>query len=92
MQNNPTQSPTDDRRRAPRRRTLKSATISPDGQGTCFDCVVRNISETGIRVKVASQLGIPKSFRFKFPDEGIDQTAEIVWRLDKELGAVFVER
>ncbi len=81
-----------EKRQSRRRRLLKSGTISPDGIGTCFDCVIRNISDTGVRVKVVAQIGIPKKFRFNFPEEGIDRAAEVVWRTEKEIGAMFVNR
>ena len=47
-------------RAAPRHRVLKSGSI--DFNGGVIDCVVRNISETGAALEVASPLGIPETF------------------------------
>src|SRR5882724_2918645 len=47
-------------RAALRQRVLKSASI--EFHGGVIDCVIRNISETGAALEVASPLGIPETF------------------------------
>jgi hypothetical protein len=48
------------KRTAPRQLILKAGTIAFDGTG--IDCTVRNLSETGAALQVASVAGIPTGF------------------------------
>ena len=48
-------------RRAPRRRILKRGIIGLRNGGA-IDCIVRNISNTGAALDVASPVGIPRDF------------------------------
>jgi hypothetical protein len=48
-------------RRTPRRRILKRGIIGLRNAGT-IDCIVRNISDTGAALDVASPIGIPRDF------------------------------
>ena len=48
------------KRAAPRHRVLKSGTIEFSGGG--IDCVVRNLSDIGAALEVASPMGIPQDF------------------------------
>src|SRR5712675_1363394 len=45
---------------APRQRVLKAGKI--EFSGGAIDCVIRNISETGAAIEVASPVGIPAEF------------------------------
>jgi hypothetical protein len=51
-------------RRAQRQRALKSGKIMVEGGGggSVFDCLVRNLSDTGALLEIESSLGIPDSF------------------------------
>jgi hypothetical protein len=51
-----------DRRTAPRKRVLKSASIVLSDKAPKLDCTVKNISETGAMLQVSTTLGIPASF------------------------------
>lgn len=78
-----------DKRIAQRRRTLKGARIVLNDGYSTFDCTVRNLSETGARVQVASLIGLPDSFSLLF-DDGQRHECRIVWRKPEEIGVEFI--
>jgi hypothetical protein len=75
-------------RAALRQRVLKSGTIEFDG-GT-IDCVVRNVSETGAALEVASPLGIPSEFNLLIPGRHGNQPCRVVWRKENRIGVAFI--
>ena len=78
-----------DRRIAPRRNTAIPAEIIFDGGRSRRDCVVRNMSEGGAKLEVATVIGIPNSFALAIPGHRL-QHCRIAWRALKELGVAFV--
>jgi hypothetical protein len=74
-------------RRNPRNRTLKGASICFDGGA--IDCTVRNVSETGAALDVASPLGIPEEFVLVVPADGVRRRCRVVWRKEKRIGIAF---
>lgn len=79
----------EEKRANPRQRTLKGARIVFNDKSSTLDCVVRNLSEGGARLKVASVVGIPDSFSLRFED-GRSFECRVVWRRGEELGVEFV--
>jgi PilZ domain len=77
----------DNKRGAPRQRVLKSGTI--EFHGGAIDCVVRNISDTGAALDVASPVGIPAEFKLLVSGDGVQQHCRVVWRRDKRIGVRF---
>lgn len=77
-----------DRRIAPRRRTIKGGKIIINGTSV-YDCMVRNLSDTGARLKLESTIGIPTEFEFKIVNEDIHVVALVKWRNDREMGVSF---
>ena len=79
----------EDKRRSQRYRTLKSATISfKNGQFT-YQCTVRNLSETGAQLALASTDLIPNRFDLVFEDRSPTRTCNDVWRAPTRLGVQF---
>ena len=74
-------------RAALRQRVLKSASI--EFHGGSIDCVVRNISETGAALEVASPLGIPETFNLVITGDHSSRPCQIAWRKDKRIGVAF---
>jgi hypothetical protein len=72
---------------APRQRVLKSGIIEFDG-GT-IDCVIRNVSETGAALEVASPVGIPAEFNLRISGDRTRQSCQVVWRKEKRIGVRF---
>jgi hypothetical protein len=74
-------------RTAPRRRVLKTARI--EFSGIEMDCVVRNISETGAALEVASPQMCPFAFVLAIPSDNSTRHCRVVWRRGKRLGVRF---
>jgi hypothetical protein len=74
-------------RAAPRQRMLKAASI--EFSGSTIDCVVRNISETGAAIEVASPVGIPAEFNLVMPGNIAKRSCRMVWVKDKRIGVAF---
>ena len=74
-------------RSAPRHRVLKAGTIEFRGAG--IDCTVRNLSETGAALEVASPLGIPAEFDLVVMAEHSRRHCRVVWRKEKRIGVAF---
>ena len=71
--------------RAARRRLLKAGSIAFNGGG--IDCTVRNISETGAALDVASPVGIPR--HFILASDNVRRVCTVVWRKAKRIGVKF---
>jgi hypothetical protein len=78
----------DEHRTAPRRRLLKSGTISFGGG--VIDCTVRNFSETGAALDVISPVGIPDHFTLVIDSDNINAHCRVVWRKQSRIGVRFV--
>jgi hypothetical protein len=75
------------RRKAPRRRVLKTGSI--EFGGTAIECTVRNMSISGAALEVLSPLYIPDRFTLFIPSEQSKRTCHITWRTGKRMGVVF---
>jgi len=72
---------------APRQRTLKAGTI--EFSGSTLDCVVRNISDTGAAIEVATPVGIPAEFNLMISGNIAKRPCRVVWVKDKRIGVTF---
>jgi len=78
-----------ERRRTPRRRTLKGAMIVfNDGRST-IAATVRNLSEDGANLRVTSIVGIPDTFGLRLSD-GTHYECRAIWHKSDEIGVAFV--
>jgi hypothetical protein len=77
----------ENKRAAPRQRVLKAGTIEFNG-GT-IDCVVRNISQTGAALEVASPIDIPNEFNLLISGDYTSQQCQVAWRREKRIGVTF---
>lgn len=76
----------DERRSAPRRRTLLTATMRFESGAKSHDCQVRNLSDGGARLEFPSPALLPQAFDLEVPYLDQRFRAEIAWRNDHELG------
>jgi hypothetical protein len=74
-------------RAALRQRVFKAGTI--EFSGSTIDCVVRNISETGAALEVASPVGIPAEFNLLISGNIAKRPCRVVWVRDKRIGVAF---
>jgi len=75
-------------RASPRRRVLKAGTILIDRAST-IDCVVRNVSDTGVLLEVASPVGIPDDFTLVVKADKLARPCHVAWRSARRLGVRF---
>lgn len=77
-----------EKRSAQRQRTLKGAVIVFNNRNSTLSCTVRNASEGGAQIRVASTLGVPDEFELRLSD-GTKKSCVVVWRHAEELGVRF---
>ena len=76
------------KRSAPRQRVLKTGTISFD-RAAGIDCTVRNVSETGAMLEIASSVGIPNAFVLFIPKDNLKRNCRVVRRSARRIGITF---
>lgn len=82
--------PPEQRRGAARHRVLKPAKIARIDAKSLVDCQLRDISETGARLRCAALAAVPNDFYLVFPTEGMRRLAKVCWRRGEEIGVHFV--
>jgi hypothetical protein len=77
-----------EKRAAPRHRVLKRGTLTFSSGGG-LDCTVRNISQTGARIDVASPVGVPEVFTLVIEADHFMRRCHSVWSSEKHIGIAF---
>jgi hypothetical protein len=77
-------------RRGSRSRTLKSGRILLPGGGV-LDCSIRDISDTGARVRIAATTPLPKRFQLHCVTDATVADAELRWQRGAEAGVAFLD-
>ena len=80
----------EERRISVRRRVFKGGKITFVGHAAAIDCFIRDISDTGARLKVESSIGIPDTFDLQL-EYGVIRSCETVWRQATQIGVRFVQ-
>jgi hypothetical protein len=79
------------KRRAPRLRTIKGASLVLPGSASAFSCVMRNLSETGALVELPSTVGVPQSVILQTDDKTLNRRCTVAWRTETRLGLTFAD-
>jgi diguanylate cyclase (GGDEF)-like protein len=79
-----------ERRSSERGRTLLGGQIIFNSGRSTIDCTVRNLSESGASLDVASPLGIPPRFHLIIAGESEPRECRQAWQSGKRLGVSFV--
>ncbi|MBI2719137.1 MAG: PilZ domain-containing protein [Rhizobiales bacterium] len=79
----------DDKRSARRMRVLKDGKIVTMNNRSVIDCAVRDLSETGARLRCQDQAAVPNEFRLLLPHDKTIRDAKVVWRRDDHVGIAF---
>ena len=77
------------RRVEERVRTLTSAQITQSGR--VIDCVVRDMSSKGARLRVPDAGAVPQQFELLMKQSGESRPARVRWRKGVEVGISFME-
>jgi hypothetical protein len=77
-----------DNRKHPRHKVFKAGTIEFNRAGG-VDCTVRNISQGGACLEVASPIGLPLVFDLHIPSDHTVRTCHLVWKTEKRIGVAF---
>ncbi len=80
-----------EKRGKPRRKSLLHGFVYFDDNPCAVECVVREISEAGARLKFDMALAAVDSFELDIPMRGQKLRAEVKWQRDNEIGVVFAE-
>jgi hypothetical protein len=78
-----------EKRLSPRRNTMIEALIVFDAGRRRMSCIIRNLSETGAKLEVASVAGVPNTFDLITPGHR-PHACRVAWRSLKEIGVEFV--
>ena len=79
-----------DKRRSPRRRVLKGAIIAYNNRRSTLPCTVRDLSETGARLRTDSAVNAPDTFTLIIELDGFEADCKVTWRKSPELAVMFV--
>lgn len=75
-------------RNSTRQRRLKEARIIFNGRQSVLSCLVRDVSETGFRIKIGEPYRVPDIFQLEITGQK-RRAARKVWIGVDELGAAF---
>lgn len=78
-----------DNRRAARHRVLKDGKIVLMNNWSVVDCCVRDISETGARIRCQDPAAVPNEFRLLIPRDNTIRAARVIWRREDHCGIHF---
>lgn len=89
VQTAPARTEATQRRGTSRQRCFFACRIVFGPEAFTLDATIRDVSDTGARIRLPSPMPLPKSFRVILRD-GMCQETEIVWRRGQELGVRFL--
>ncbi len=72
-----------------RHRVLKEGKIVSLDYTSVIDCVVKDVSATGARIRCANQASIPAEFRLLMPGDDTIRPARVMWRRGDLTGLQF---
>ncbi len=67
---------------------LKRGTLAFNGGGG-LDCTVRNLSDTGARLDIASPVGVPEIFTLVIAADHFTRRCRAVWTSERQIGVAF---
>lgn len=69
---------------------LKSAIAASNERRLTVNCVVRDLSGTGARLRVEGSMTVPDTFELIIPLDGLEASCQVVWRKGGEVGVKFL--
>ena len=68
---------------------LKDGKIVMINNWSVIDCCIRDVSETGARIRCADPAAVPAEFRLLIPHDHVIRDAAVVWRREDQCGIRF---
>jgi hypothetical protein len=78
-----------ERRSEARRRALLRASVVYGGGRSSMDCIVRDLTSKGAKVKFAGPALVPPIFELRLLDRDEHRHARKIWVRDTEMGIAF---
>jgi methyl-accepting chemotaxis protein len=78
-----------EKRRVQRTRVLRGVMLIFSQRAQTVNCVVRNLTNLGACLHVASTTGIPATFELTFDDGRSRRACRVTWRRADRLGVAF---
>ena len=82
----------DERRRSSRLKSFIKGTLRFENGRSCVDCLVRDLSDDGARLKLSAIVPTPDVLDLHMPSKDETRRIRIRWRRADELGVEFVDR
>lgn len=79
-----------ERRKSPRMRATKSATLVLGGY-SAIECAVRDLSDLGVQIKIPDTIKLPQQFDITFDGGRSARCCRLVWRNFSATGLEFLE-
>ena len=73
-----------------RRKAFKAGIVSYQKDSLTADCVIRDISSSGVKLQFAKPVMIPDHFTLTIPIEGKRVECQVRWRKGNVIGATFL--
>jgi hypothetical protein len=82
--------PRAERRQAQRRRVLKGGIVAFNDHYSSLPCTVRDISDTGARLRIDGSINAPDRFDLIIEIDGLEVPCEVVSRKGSEIAVRFI--
>jgi hypothetical protein len=79
----------EERRKVKRARVLKGAKIIFNQRVSSLDCLVRNLSDAGACLQLASPVGFPTTFELSLDGDRSLRSCRIIWQGADRIGVAF---
>ena len=80
-----------ERRSSSRHKSFLQGRIYYNNRRSSIDCVVRDYSETGAKLKFSEAVAVPEAVELYVPNREAIRRARVEWRSGNEMGVSFVE-
>lgn len=79
-----------DHRSGSRQKAFLKAVVYFNRRSSSVDCLIRDLSETGARIKLPAAVTVPDVFELYIPSKDQYHPSRMRWRKEDELGLAFI--
>jgi hypothetical protein len=79
------------RRSARRYKSFLQGRVLFNNRRSSIDCVVRDISKTGARLRISDAITVPDAVELYLPSKDEIYRSRVLWRRDEEMGVTFIQ-